>query len=105
MSFSNAAASFGMAPLPSSCAYSGRLSRRRDAIAGIRLSSHGGACDDGLEETERADPEARLKKAEASAKEIEAQRPASRPIRSGEVVMSAELEAVLEKRRRQREEA
>jgi hypothetical protein len=46
-----------------------------------------------------------LKKAEAFAKEIEAQRHAPRPIRSGEFVMSADMEAVLEERRRKREEA
>jgi len=58
-----------------------------------------------LEGTERAALEARLKKAKDFVKELEAHRPTSRPIRSGEFVMSAELEAVLEKRRRQREEA
>jgi hypothetical protein len=73
--------------------------RRQVAVLQIALF------DDGLEETERAALEARLKKVEASAKEVEAQRPTSRPIRSGEFAMSAELEAVLEKRRRQREEA
>ena len=38
-------------------------------------------------------------------KEIEAQRHAPRPIRSGEFVMSADMETVLEERRRKREEA
>jgi hypothetical protein len=68
--------------------------RRQVAVLRVKLM------DEGLEETERADLEARLKKAEASMKEIEAQRHASRPIRSGEFVMSAEMEAVLEERRR-----
>jgi hypothetical protein len=73
--------------------------RRQVAVLLVKLM------DEGLEETERADLEARLKKAEASMKEIEAQRHAPRPIRSGEFVMSADMEAVLEERRRKREEA
>jgi hypothetical protein len=61
--------------------------------------------DRGLEETERADLEARLKKAKDFTKELEAHRPTSRTIRSGEFVMSADMETVLEERRRKREEA
>jgi hypothetical protein len=61
--------------------------------------------DEGLEETERADLEARLKKAKDFVKELEAHRPTFRRIRSGEFVMSADMEAVLEERRRKREEA
>jgi hypothetical protein len=55
------------------------------------------------EETEEL--RARLKKAKAFAEEVEAHRPTSRPIRSGEFVMSADMEAVLEERRRKREKA
>ena len=54
------------------------------------------------EETEEL--RARLKKAKAFAEEVEAHRPTSRPIRSGEFVMSADMEAVLEERRRKGEE-
>jgi hypothetical protein len=46
-----------------------------------------------------------FKKAKDFVKELEAHRPTSRPIRSGEFVMSAEMEAALEERRRKREEA
>jgi hypothetical protein len=55
------------------------------------------------EETEEL--RARFKKAKAFAEGVEAQQPTSRPIRSGEFVMSADMEAVLEERRRKREEA
>jgi len=73
--------------------------RRQVAVLQIDLM------DRGLEETERADLEARLKKAKDFVKELEAHRPTSRPIWSGEFVMSAEMEAALEERRRKREEA
>ena len=73
--------------------------RRQVAVLQIDLM------DRGLEETERADLEARLKKAKDFVKELEAHRPTSRPIRSGEFVMSADMEAVLEERRRKREKA
>jgi hypothetical protein len=55
------------------------------------------------EETEEL--RARFKKAKAFAEEVEEHRPTSRPNRSGEFVMSADMEAVLEERRRKREEA
>jgi hypothetical protein len=72
--------------------------RRQEALLLIKLM------DEGLEETERADLEARLKKAKDFAKELEAHRPTPRLIRSGEFVMSADMEAVLEERRRKGEE-
>jgi hypothetical protein len=73
--------------------------RRQVAVLIIKLM------DDGLEGAERAEVETRYKQAKDFVKELEAHRPNSRPIRSGKFVMSADMEAVLEERRRKREEA
>jgi hypothetical protein len=77
------------------------MARRQAAVLQIELMRREAELTN--EETEEL--RARFKKAKDFVKELEAHRPTSRPIRSGEFVMSADMEAVLEERRRKREEA